>query len=141
MCSHVPNKGEQMARYYGYYSNVVRGKRKKDGADDKIPGIIEPELTDKAFRKNWARLIQKIYAVDPLICPKCSGEMRVIAFIEDSGVIKKILKHLGLWDVKRKPRPLANAPPIDVFPAYDDPPGPGADDYVIDPQYPAEFYF
>ena len=37
MCSHVPNKGEQMARYYGYYSNVVRGKLKKDGADDKMP--------------------------------------------------------------------------------------------------------
>ncbi len=27
MCSHVPNKGEQMVRYYGYYSNVARGKR------------------------------------------------------------------------------------------------------------------
>ena len=25
MCSHVPNKGEQMVRYYGYYSNVCRG--------------------------------------------------------------------------------------------------------------------
>jgi len=25
----VPNKGEQMVRYYGYYSNVSRGKRKK----------------------------------------------------------------------------------------------------------------
>lgn len=23
MCSHVPKKGEQMARYYGYYSNLV----------------------------------------------------------------------------------------------------------------------
>jgi hypothetical protein len=29
MCSHVPNKGEQMVRYYGHYSNVSRGKRKK----------------------------------------------------------------------------------------------------------------
>ena len=29
MCSHVPNKGEQMAKYYGYYSNVSWGKRKK----------------------------------------------------------------------------------------------------------------
>ena len=29
MCSHVPNRGEQMIRYYGYYSNVSRGKRKK----------------------------------------------------------------------------------------------------------------
>ncbi len=25
MCSQVPNKGEQMVRYYGYYSNVARG--------------------------------------------------------------------------------------------------------------------
>ncbi len=28
MCSHVPNKGEQMVRYYGYYSNVSRGNGK-----------------------------------------------------------------------------------------------------------------
>ena len=34
MCSHVPDKGEQMVRYYGCYSNVARGKRKKADADD-----------------------------------------------------------------------------------------------------------
>jgi hypothetical protein len=141
MCSHVPGKGEQMVRYYGYYSNVARGKRKKADADDNIPCILESEMTDKAFRKNWARLIQKIYEVDPLICPKCQGPMRVIAFIEEDDVIKKILKHLGLWIIKRKPRPVANAPPIDVFPAYDEQPGPSADDYIIDPDYPAEAYF
>ncbi|MBW2183336.1 MAG: hypothetical protein JRF49_05655 [Deltaproteobacteria bacterium] len=28
MCSHVPNRGEQLVRYYGYYSNVGRGKRR-----------------------------------------------------------------------------------------------------------------
>jgi len=26
--------------------------------------------------------------------------MRIIGFIEDEEVIEKILKHLGLWDVK-----------------------------------------
>ncbi len=67
--------------------------------------------------------------------------MRVIAFIEDEDVIKKILKHLELWDIKRKPRPLANAPPIDVFPAYDQSPAPTADDYLTDPDYPIEAYF
>ncbi len=46
---------------------MVRGKRKKTDADDKISCIPEPELTDKAFRRNWARLIQKIYEVNPLI--------------------------------------------------------------------------
>ena len=127
-CSHVPNKGEQMARYYGYYSNAARGKRKKAVADlsaeasaqagDQIPYILEPELSDKAFRKNWARLIQKIYEVNPLTCPKCASEMRVIAFIHDEDVIRKILKHLNLWDVKRKPCPLANSPPIWVKENY-----------------------
>ena len=78
------------------------------------------------------------YEVDPLLCPKCFGAMRIIAFIEDPDVMKKILKHLGLWDVKRKPRPVANAPPIDVFPAYDEQPGPRADDYITDPDNPAD---
>jgi len=68
--------------------------------------------------------------------------MAVIAFIEDSDVIKKILKHLGLWNIKRKPRPTGNvylwrAPPIYVFPAYDEQPGPCTDDYIADPVYPA----
>ncbi len=45
MCSRVPNKGEQMVCYYGYYSNVSRGKRKKSGADNKISGIL---------KRNWS---------------------------------------------------------------------------------------
>ena len=43
MCSHVPNKGEQMVRYYAYYSNVSRGKRKREDQDDRIPSILEPD--------------------------------------------------------------------------------------------------
>jgi hypothetical protein len=55
ICSHVPNKGEQMVRYYGYYSNVARGKRRKTEVDDVTPCILEPELVDKAFRRKPAR--------------------------------------------------------------------------------------
>jgi hypothetical protein len=43
--------------------------------------------------------------LDPLTCPKCQGPMRVISFIEDPQVIKKILKHLGLWEVNPRPPP------------------------------------
>jgi hypothetical protein len=107
MCSHVPNKGEQMVRYYGYYSNVSRGKRQKEDQDNLIPSILEPDGSSKEYRKNWARLIQKIYEVDPLTCPKCSGTMQVISVIEDEEVIKKILKHLGLWTIKARPPPKA----------------------------------
>ena len=52
-----------------------------------------------------ARLIQKIYEVDPLTCPKCYGAMKVISVIENLDVIKKILKHLGLWEMKARPPP------------------------------------
>jgi hypothetical protein len=45
----------------------------------------------------WARLIRKVYEADPLQCPKCKAPMRVIALIEDPGVIRRILEHLGLW--------------------------------------------
>jgi hypothetical protein len=81
MCSHVPNKGEQMVRYYGYYSNVSRGKRKMLEKDELIPSVLETDDLLKERRKNWARLIQKIYEVDLLTCPKCSGEMKVISVV------------------------------------------------------------
>jgi len=60
MCSHVPNRGEQMIRYYGYYSNVSRGKRKREEQEDTIPCIIEKDDISPEKRKSWARLIQKI---------------------------------------------------------------------------------
>ena len=54
--------------------------------------------------------------------------------------MKKILKHLGLWDVKRKPPPRANAPPIEALSICDDPPAPSVDDYLTDPDFPVEIY-
>jgi len=40
--------------------------------------------------------------------------MKVISVIEDEEIIKKILKHLGLWEIKARPPPRANASPIDT---------------------------
>jgi len=100
--------------------------------------ILEPPLPDKTSRKNWARRIQKIYEVDPLVCPACRGEMRVIDFIEDQEVIRKILTHLGLWQIKARPRPVAHAPPDLAAAPFDDWPAPSAEDYLTDPLYPDE---
>ena len=32
--------------------------------------------------------------------------MRIIAFIEDSGVVEKILRHLGLWETRNHDPPV-----------------------------------
>jgi hypothetical protein len=54
--------------------------------------------------------------------------------------LKKILKHLDLWEVGRKPPPRANGPPAESFIIYDESSSPCADDYIIDANYPIETY-
>jgi hypothetical protein len=99
MC--LPNKGEQMVRYYGYYSNVCRGKHQKAGRDALIPFILEPDEGLKAYRKNWARLIQKIYEVDPLTCPKgvTSTLFGPNLIIDDINLIFDSLLHTSVPDL------------------------------------------
>jgi len=36
--------------------------------------------------------------------------MKVISVIEDEEIVKKILKHLGLWQIKPRPPPKATGP-------------------------------
>jgi hypothetical protein len=76
------------------------GLRKKAGRDNDVPSLIDSDISRRNFRKNWARLVQKIYNVDPLKHSKCHGKMRIISFIEQPEIIKKILKHLNLWDTR-----------------------------------------
>ena len=82
---------------------------------------------------------EKIYEVDPLTCHKCQSRMRIIAFIEDDEVIKKILKLLGLWDKKARPPPKANSPPMtsEYHIDYMDYQLPVSDKWLyVDPVYP-----
>jgi hypothetical protein len=41
--------------------------------------------------------MKRIYEVDLLLCPECSGPMRMISFIQEEHVLRKILEHLKLW--------------------------------------------
>jgi hypothetical protein len=119
LTTHIPNKNEQMARYYGFYSNKSRGMRKKAENAEELPALIHTDPGRKQFRRNRARLIQKIYEVDPLTCPKCNDEMKIIAFIEQPLIIKKILKHLNLRETHNHDPPKKPAGEIRQI-VYDD---------------------
>jgi len=92
---------------------------KQAGTDDNIPALMESDTSTRAFRRGWERLIQEVYQVDPLICPKCRAEMRIIGFIEHRGVVEKILRHLGLWEARNHDPPATVGPRSPVF-TYDD---------------------
>ena len=59
----------------------------------------------------WAALIKCVYEVDPLKCPKCGGTMKIISFIQEDVVIRKILKHCELWKEPMPRPPPPTAPP------------------------------
>jgi len=50
-------------------------------------------------------MIRKVYEVDPMICPKCGGTMKVVAFITDYAAVDRIIDHLKLTFVAEKPPP------------------------------------
>ena len=77
LISHIPDRGAQTVRYYGAYSNLTRGRLKKEDSQPEYH-IIEDDFY-RGLNRSWARLIQKIYEVDPLTCPHCGGKMKIIA--------------------------------------------------------------
>ena len=113
---HVPEPRRHLVRYYGWYSNVSRGKRRKAGAENRdVEGgdagpssrAARAETRDaRALRRSWAQLIKRIYEVDPPVCPSCGTEMKVIAFITEHDVVDAILRHL-----ERKQAQKMRAPP------------------------------
>ncbi len=103
LCKHIPDRHEHMVRYYGRYSSRTRGAE-HERPDAPEPGPEAEGLARHAAKKAWAKMIRKVYEVDPLACPQCGAQMRVIALIEDPAVIERILTWLGLW------QPLACGP-------------------------------
>jgi len=108
----IPEKRQQVVRYCGYYSNKARGQRRlqQQRAAGITPATVsapEPEADDfrRHAKRAWARLIRKVWAADPLACPKCGGRLRIISFIQDPPVIEKILRHLKLWNPLTRPPP------------------------------------
>ena len=116
LSAHIPNKYEQLVRYYGHYSARTRGRRRKvANKDDTI--VLDDIDRPKSINKTWAALIKQVYEVDPLVCEKCGGEMKIIAFITDFTELKKIIANLGLPDFH--PPPKIDNCTQDLEPLYD----------------------
>jgi len=117
---HIPGTHEKTVLYYGWYSNRTRGKRKRRpiagaGAPAPPPPVERaPEEPPSAASRRWARLIQKVYEVDPLVCPDCGGAMKVVSFITEDDVVYRILSHKGLLEPDPPPHP----PPRELEAAF-----------------------
>jgi hypothetical protein len=62
--------------------------------------------------------MRRTFGVDVLACPRCGGRLRLVALIDQTSVIQRILRHLGLPTDVPEPRP-ARPPPCTVDPIAD----------------------
>ncbi len=91
---HVPDRGEHLVRYYGWYSNRSRGDRKRscrttdeietDAAGGPDSDTPESELT-KAARSTWARLIKKVYSGPLMVQSLTSAKSKFLSLDFDFG--------------------------------------------------------
>ena len=94
-------------------------KKEETPAAPKDVTIIEKEESQfaKVRRRNWARLINKVWLENPSLCPSCGKEMRVIAALtspHQDDVIERILKSRGEWNPPWKQERQARGPPKEL---------------------------
>jgi len=70
------------------------------GESDQTPITVDGEgdscLASTRARMSWAPRLKRVFAIDITTCRQCSGPLTLIAVIEESAVIVKILRHVGL---------------------------------------------
>jgi len=101
LADHIPDPGRHRTHFYAHCANRVRGKR---------PGEEEPLHTDEAEPKtrrrcsaSWARLIARVFQADPLVCRRCVGPLKAVAYITDALAIRQILDHVDLSPPEKPP--------------------------------------
>jgi hypothetical protein len=103
---HVALRFECRIHSYGAISTTIRrqlGWIKEDQESPEAPEevvVVEEEESEfvRVRRKNWRRLIAKVWLDDPQLCRGCGKPMRVISAISSphqDDIIEKILRHGG----------------------------------------------
>jgi hypothetical protein len=117
----VPRPRVHLTRFHGVLGPHYKYRKQivpqKPEAPTLTPATVSDEVdkppTQTSKRISWARLLKRVFGIDVSICPKCSGQIKIIAAIEDPKVIKKILDHLGMPSTAPKIHPARGPPASD----------------------------
>ena len=105
----IPDPRKHLVRYAGAYANRSRRQYRREGHGVRVVEPVREDEPPRTGRASWARLLRRLFEVDPLLCPACGAEMKVVAVITEPRVIDGILRHL---EKSGKPDPFdARAPP------------------------------
>jgi Putative transposase len=104
----VPRPRAHLTRYHGVLAPSAGWRAlvvpAAHTADTPAAAVSSPEDQNRvpasAPRRGrwtpWAALLKRVFLLDVLVCPKCSGRMRIVAAILEKDSIQAILGHCGL---------------------------------------------
>ena len=97
LADHIPDPGKHRTHFYAHHANRVRGER----PSEKLGHQKHEEELPKKRRcsPNWARLIAKVFQTDPLVCRRCGGSLKVVAYITDTS------RSAGSWTISVSAHP------------------------------------
>jgi hypothetical protein len=98
----VPPPRQHSVRYFGIFAPnsklrplVVPKPLKPKPSPECCILSDDTEKSRYSHRTPWAQLLQMVFGIDVLECPKCSCRMQRIAFITQPGVIRRFLESIA----------------------------------------------
>ena len=70
---------------------------------------------DRRRRLSWSELMQRVFAIDVLECPRCQGRLRILAAITSPTAVRAIMECMGTGSGSRAPPALSETPAEDLF--------------------------
>ncbi len=88
--------------------SALRAQITPAGRGSGKPAVAHQSPAERHRAMTWAQRLKRVFKLDLQSCEGCGGQVRVIACIEDPGVIAKILSHR-----ERQPQPsVTTVPPL-----------------------------
>jgi ribosomal protein S27E len=96
----VPKPRVNLTRFHGvfapnskYRARVTPSRRGKC-MKTRSPNESDQTPAEKKASITWAKRLKRVFNIEIETCSECSGDVKIIASIEDPAVIQKILAHL-----------------------------------------------
>ena len=126
----IPPARRHVVRYYGALGPcsplrpAVNAATKGRATSEELEAGYSVTLVGRAAReagraarkaasaalRSWAACVRKVFEVDPVLCGKCGGEMKLVAVVLDDGELDRILAHEG-WPVEFPKTKPSRSPP------------------------------
>ena len=107
----VPRPRVNLILYYGVLAaraawrpEIVPGSEPGE-ATSRPAGRMRRRPSEARHGYRWAELLRRTFGIDVLACPRCGGRLVLIALIERSDVIARLLGHLRLPSELPRPAP------------------------------------